>query len=131
VEPKDKTSEMHRLWNLSAGYYGIVEPAKMLFGCLTNTDPKEVHRLEFDGTIPPTFQEAAMLLYRVAADSEELKGLAAQRICGAIETFLSTAMSKDEVEDFKKQHPMKIPIEKYGSILGEMEAEGGRDPLRG
>jgi hypothetical protein len=124
MEPQDKSSEIYRLWDISAGYNWAPDPVKMLFACLSNVAPREANRVEFDGTIPPTFQKAAMLLYRVAADSEELKGLAAQRICGAIETFLSTAMSKDEVEDFKKQHPMKIPIEKYGSILEEMETEG-------
>lgn len=124
MEPQDKNSEIYRLWDISAGYNWVPDPAKMLFACLSSVAPREANRMEFDGTISPTFQQAAMLLYRVAAASEELKGMASQRICGAIETFLSTEMSKDEVEDFKHQHPMNIPITKYGSILEEMEADG-------
>jgi hypothetical protein len=124
MEPKDKTSEMFRLWDLSAGYNWVPDPVKMLFACLSNVAPREANRIEFDGLIPPTYLEVSKLLYKVVASSDELEGLASQRICGAIETFLSTATSKDEVEDFKQQHPMKIPIKKYGSILEEMEAEG-------
>ena len=120
MEPQDKSNEIYRLWNLSAGYYGIIESPKMLFACLTNTDPREAHRLEFDGTIPPTFQQAAVLLYRVAADSEELKGLASQRICDAIETLLRTVMSEDEVNKFTQQNPLKTPTQRYSSILEEM-----------
>ena len=125
MEPQDKSSELYRLWDISAGYSWVPDPVKMLFACLSNVAPREANRLEFDGVIPSTYQPVAMLLYKVVANADELKGLASQRICGAIETFLSTAMSKDEVEDFKQQHPMKTSIKKYGSILEEMGAEGG------
>ena len=124
MEPKDKNSEMYRLWDLSAGYNWVGDAVTMLFACLTNVAPREACRLEFDGVIPPSYQPAALLLYRVAADSEELKGMASQRICNAIEKFLLTTMSADEVKDFTEQYQLKTPIRRYRSILEEMEAEG-------
>jgi hypothetical protein len=120
MEPQDKSSEIYRLWDLSAGYNWVPDPVQMLFACLSNVNPREANRLEFDDTILPTFQQAATLLYRVAADSEELKGLASQRICSAIETFLHTTMSPNEIESFKQQNPLKTPITEYRSILEEI-----------
>ena len=125
MEPQDKSSELYRLWDISAGYSWVPDPVKMLFACLSNVAPREANRLEFDGVIPSTYQPVAMLLYKVVANADELKGLASQRICGAIETFLHTTMSPGEIESFKQQNPLKTPITKYRSILEEMGAEGG------
>jgi hypothetical protein len=123
MEPKDKTSEMYRLWDLAAGFHWVADSQEMLFACLTNVNPKEAHLIEFSGTIPPTYVEVSKLLYRVVANATELEGMAAQRICGAIEAFLLTTMSAKEVEEFKKQNPFKEP-KKYRTILEEMEGEG-------
>ena len=46
-----------------------------------------------------------------------------QRLCLAIEVFLSTVMSKDELDVFKAKTPMKYPIKQYANILEEMQAE--------
>jgi hypothetical protein len=122
MQPKDKTSEIYRLWDLSAGFNWVADHQRMLLACLTNANPREARMIEFSGVIPPSYIEVSKLLYRVVANTEELEGMAAHRICGAIEVFLSTAMSAKEVEEFKKQNPYKEP-KKYRTILEEMEDE--------
>jgi hypothetical protein len=127
MEPNDKNSEMYRLWDLSAGYNWVADGPTMLFAILSNVVPKEAHLLEFGGVIPSTYVDVSKLLYKVVGAADELKGLASQRICGAIETFLLTVMNPDEVEDFKQQNQMKTPAKNYRSILEELEAEGRGD----
>jgi hypothetical protein len=122
MEPKDKSSEIYRLWNLSAGFNWVAASKEMLFACLTNANPKEAQLMEFNGTIPPSYVEVSKILYKVVVNAEELEGMAAQRICGAIEAFLLTTMSAKEVDEFKKQNPFKEP-KKYRTILEEMEDE--------
>jgi hypothetical protein len=45
VEPKDKKSEMYRMWDLSAGYHWVADDKEMLFSILSNVVPKEAHLL--------------------------------------------------------------------------------------
>jgi hypothetical protein len=125
MQPKDKTSEIYRLWDLAAGYNWVADPRKMLFACLANSNPREAHLLEFNGVIPPTYIEVAKLLYKAVSSADELEGMACERICGAIEDFLSTVLSTQEMAEFKRQNP-RIEPRIYSSILEEIEEEGSR-----
>jgi hypothetical protein len=124
-------TEFQRLHDLAVGQYWIADPQKLLFCCLTNAPAKDNHLVEFDGTIPPSYFEAAKILYQVVGRSEdkELKSqegydMEAERICGACLTYLQTAMSPEEFGNFKA----KTPIRKFKSIVEEMFAmfEEGR-----
>jgi hypothetical protein len=125
MQPKDKTSEIYRLWDLSAGFNWVADSQRMLFACLSNTNAKEAHLLEFNGTIPATYAETAKFLYKVVESSEDLKEMAAQRICGAIEDFLSTVLSTQEMAEFKRQNPRNEP-RRFANILEEIREEGSR-----
>jgi hypothetical protein len=116
-------TEFQRLHELAVGRYWIADPQKVLFCCLTNTPAKDNHLVEFDGTIPPSYVEAAKLLYQVVGQSEdeELKSpggfdMAAEIICGACLTYLQTVVSPEELEAFKAE----TPIRKLKSIVQEI-----------
>jgi hypothetical protein len=122
MEPKDKNSEVYRIWDLSAGYHWVADDTKMLFAILSNVAPRESHLVEFDGVIPPSYADNSKILYKIVTNSPELKGLAAQRISLAIEEFLGSFMNPAEMKDFKKNNPMQF--KHYNNILEELEAEG-------
>lgn len=116
-------TEFQRLHELAVGQYWIADPQKLLFCCLTNTPAKDNHLVEFDGTIPPSYVEAAKLLYQIVgqSDDQELKSLegydmAAEIICGACLTYLRTVMAPEEFASFKA----KTPIRKFKSIMEEI-----------
>jgi hypothetical protein len=124
MKPKDERSETYRLWDLSAGRHWIVDDQRMLFACLSNSNPKEAHLLdEFTGTIPANYADVAKVLYQVVSESPELEGLASDRICAAIDDFLATVLSSTELSEFKRQHPRSTKP-KYANILEEMADEG-------
>lgn len=122
MEPKDKKSEVHRLWNLSAGYSWILDSQRLLYACLTNVNPRDAHLMEFNGSIPSSHADMARLLYKLVVNSTELEGLAAERICSAIEEFLLKTLGPQELADFKKRNPRKEP-KQFSNILEEIESE--------
>jgi hypothetical protein len=118
-------TELQRLHELAVGRYWIADPQKLLFCCLTNTPAKDNHLVEFDGTIPQSYVEAAKLLYQVVgqSDDEELKSpggydIAAEIICGACLTYLQKEMSPEEFGKFEAE----TPIRKFKNIMEEMFA---------
>jgi hypothetical protein len=120
---EENMTEFQRLHELAVGRYWIADPQKLLFCCLTNTPAKDNHLVEFDGTIPPSYVEAAKILYQVVgrSEDEELKSpggydMAQEIICGACLTYLERVMAPDDFASFKA----KTPIRKFKSIVQEM-----------
>jgi hypothetical protein len=118
-------TEFQRLHALAAGQYWIADPQKLLFCCLTNTPAKDNHLVEFDGTIPSSYVDAAKFLYQLVgqSDDQELKSpdgydMAAEIICGACLTYLQKELSPEEFGKFKAE----TPIRKFKSIMEEMFA---------
>jgi hypothetical protein len=79
--------------------------------------------VEFGGTIPPSYVEAAKLLYQVVgqSDDEELKSpqgydMATEIICSACLTYLQTVMAPEEFASFKAN----TPIRKFKSIVEDI-----------
>lgn len=115
-------TEFQRLHELAVGQHWVNDPQKLLYCCLTNVDPIRSHLVEFEG-IPPSYEEAAKLLYQVVgqSDDEELKSsqgydMAAEIICGACLTYLERVMAPDDFASFKA----KTPIRKFKSIVEEI-----------
>ncbi len=107
-------TEFQRLHELAVGQYWVNDPQKLLYLCLTNAPAKDNHLVEFDGTIPSTYEEAAKLLFQILAqsDDEELKShqgydMAQEIICGACLTYLQTVMSAEEFGNFKANTPIR------------------------
>jgi hypothetical protein len=118
-------TEFQRLHELAVGQHWVGDPQRLLYLCLTNAPAKDNHLVEFDGTIPPSYTEAAKLLYQVVgqSDDQELKSpggydMAAEIICGACLTYLQTVMSSEEFGKFKAE----TPIKKFKSIVEEIVA---------
>ncbi len=117
-------TEFQRLHELAVGKHWVNDPQKLLYCCLTNVDPTRAHLVEFEG-IPPSYADAAKLLYQVVgqSDDEELKSpgsydMAAEIICGACLTYLQKEMSPEEFGKFKAE----TPIRKFKSITKEIFA---------
>jgi hypothetical protein len=123
-----RTTELERIYDAVAGVNWIADPERMLFVVLTGADPKAAQGIiyepldEIGGKIPQAFKDQAMVLYGIAG--KELNKFSSQRLCLAIEAYLSTLMTSQELATFKAGAPMKYPVKKYASILEEMEAEG-------
>ena len=103
----------------------VFDDDRMLFCILVGDDPKEARPIKYekfenvDRKISTTHTEAAQALYKVAAT--EFSKFSSQRLCSAIEHFLATVMSAEELKSFKAQNPMKYPIRKFANILEEIE----------
>jgi hypothetical protein len=116
-------TEFQRLHELAVGHHWIADPQRLLFCCLTNTPAKDNHLVKFDGTIPPSYVDAAKILYQVVGQSEdeELKSpggydMAQEIICGACLTYLERVMAPDDFASFKAN----TPIRKFKSIVQEI-----------
>ena len=116
-------TEFQRLHDLAVGERWVANSQKLLYLCLTNAPVKNNHLVEFDGTIPPDFKEAAKFLYQLVgqSDDQELKSpggydMAAEIICGACLTYLQTVMSPEEFGNFKAN----TPIRKFKSFMEEV-----------
>jgi hypothetical protein len=113
--------ELERLYDAVAW---IADEQRMLFVCLSGTDPKDACRLIYEpfdhvgGKIPESYKDSAIALYKIAGS--ELNKFASQRLCAAIEDFLGTVMTAPELAAFKANTPMKYPIKQYKNILEEM-----------
>jgi hypothetical protein len=117
-------NEFQRLHELAVGRYWVADPQKLLFCCLTNAPAKDNHLVEFDG-IPPSYEEAAKLLFQILAqsDDEELKSpggydMTQEIVCGACLTYLERIMAPDDFASFKAN----TPIRKFKSIMEEISA---------
>ena len=115
-------TEFQRLHELSVGKHWVNDPQKLLYCCLTNVDPIRSHLVEFEG-IPPSYVDAAKILYQVVGQSEdeELKSpqgydMAAEIICGACLIYLERVMAPEEFASFKAN----TPIRKFKSIVEEI-----------
>jgi hypothetical protein len=115
-------TEFQRLHELAVGQHWVNDPQELLYCCLANVDPTRSHLIKFEG-IPPSYVEAAKLLYQVVgqSDDEELKSpqgydMAAERICGACLTYLQTVMSAEEFGNFKAN----TPIRKFKSFMEDV-----------
>ena len=64
-------TEFQRLHDLAAGEHWVGDPQRFLYLCLTNAPAKDNHLVEFDGIIPPSYEEAAKLLYQVVGQSDD------------------------------------------------------------
>jgi hypothetical protein len=124
-----REKELARICEAVGGEKWVSPDDRMLFVCLTGADPRDARKRTYEpfdeavgGKIPVTYKDAAMALYKIAAS--ELGKFHSQRLCLAIEVFLSTVMSKDELDVFKAKTPMKYPIKQYADILEELEDEG-------
>jgi hypothetical protein len=126
-----REQELARLYDAVAGEHWIADPQRMLFVCLTGANPKDACRMTYEpfddvgGKVPEAFKDRAMALYKIA--STELNKFSSQRLCAAIESFLSTVMTEPELAAFKVSAPMKYPFKYDQSILEEIEAEGRGD----
>jgi hypothetical protein len=122
-----RETELARLYDCVAGKHWIADWQLMLFVCLTGANPKDAGMMTYEPfddvgrKIPASFKDRAEALYRIAGS--ELNEFASQRLCAAIETFLSTVMTEPELESFKSNTPMKFPFGRYKSILEELEDE--------
>jgi hypothetical protein len=126
-------TEFQRLHDLAVGEQWVADPQRLLYLCLTNAPAKNNHLVEFDGTIPPSYEEAAKLLFQILAqsDDEELKSpggydMTQEIICGACLTYLQTVMAPEELASFKAKTPIrkfKSIMEEIFSMLGEAENE--------
>jgi hypothetical protein len=117
-------TEFQRLHELAVGKHWVNDSQKLLYCCLTNVDPSRSHLVEFEG-IPPSYEQAAKLLYQVVgqSDDQELKSsqgydMAAERICGACLTYLEKVLAPDEFASFKAN----TPIRNFKSIVEEIFA---------
>jgi hypothetical protein len=116
-------TEFQRLRALAVGQYWVADPQRLLYLCLTNAPAKDNHLVEFDRTIPPSYEEAAKLLFQILAqsDDEELKSsdgyeLTQEILCGACRTYLQTVMAPDDFASFKKANTPR----KFKSIVEEI-----------
>jgi len=116
-------TESRRLHELSVGQYWVNDPQKLLYCCLTNVDPARAHSVEFEG-IPPSYEEAAKLLYQVVgqSDDEELKSaqgydMAQERICSACLDYLQTVMAPDDFASFRASTPAR----QFKSVLEDIQ----------
>ena len=116
-------TEFQRLHDLAVGEQWVADPQRLLYLCLTNAPVKNNHLVEFDGTIPPSYVDAAKILYQVVGQSEdeELKSpqgydMAAEIICGACLTYLQKELSPEELERFKAE----TPIRKLKSVMEDI-----------
>ena len=107
-------TEFQRLHELAMGQYWVADTQKLLFCCLTNTPAKDNHLVEFDGTIPSSYVEAAKILYQVVgqSDDKELKSpqnydMCAERICSACLDYLQVVMAPDDFASFKASTPTR------------------------
>jgi hypothetical protein len=122
-------TEFQRLHDLASGEHWVGDPQRLLYLCLTNAPAKDNHLVEFDGNIPPSYEEAAKLLYQVVgkSDDEELKSpqgydLAQEIICGACLTYLERVMAPEEFASFKANTPirqLKSIVQEIFSMLEE------------
>ena len=125
-------TEFQRLHELAVGQHFVADDQKLLYCCLANIDPKSSHSVEFEG-IPPSYVEAAKLLYKVVgqSDEEELKSphgydMAAERICSACRDYLQKVLAPDEFASFTASTPtrkFKSIMEDIFSMLKEAENE--------
>src|SRR6266404_4993758 len=106
-------TEFQRLHELAVGQHWVNDPQELLYCCLANVDPTRSHLIKFEG-IPPSYVEAAKLLYQVVGQSEdeELKSpqgyeMAAERICSACLEYLQTVMAPEELASFKASTPTR------------------------
>jgi hypothetical protein len=122
-----REQELARLYDCVAGKHWIADWQLMFFVCLTGANPKDAGTLVYEPwdnigrKIPESYKSNAMALYKIAGS--ELNKFTSQRLCAAIETFLSTVMTEPELESFKSNTPMKFPFGRYKSILEELEDE--------
>jgi hypothetical protein len=120
-----RETELARLYDAVAGKHWIADGQMMLFVCLTGANPKDAGMLVYEPwddigrKIPESYKSNAMALYKIGGS--ELNQFASQRLCAAIEVFLSTVMSEPELAAFKEKTPMKYPFQKFKSILEELE----------
>jgi hypothetical protein len=117
-------TEFQRMHDLAVGERWVADPQRLLYLCLTNAPAKNNHLVEFDGTIPPSYEEAAKILYQVVgqSDDEELKSpqgydMAAEIICGACLTYLERVMAPDDFASFKASTPTR----KFKNVLEDIQ----------
>jgi hypothetical protein len=122
-----REQELVRLYDAVAGKHWIADGQLMLFVCLTGANPKDAGTMTYEPfdnvgrKISETFKDRAQALYKIAGN--ELNQFASQRLCAAIEIFLSTVMTEPELAAFKEKTPMKFPFHKFRNILEELEDE--------
>jgi hypothetical protein len=103
--PTELELEITRMRDLAGGAHWAADDQKMLFAILQGTNPRECHLLEFSG-IAPVFLEDAKAVYGMSAKTRELGQFAQKRICAAIEEFLRTILTAEEVDAFKEKNPI-------------------------
>src|SRR6266404_8579431 len=115
-------TEFQRLHELAVGQHWVNDPQELLYCCLANVDPTRSHLIKFEG-IPPSYVEAAKLLYQVVgqSDDEGLKSpqgydMAQEIICGACLTYLERVMAPDDFASFKASTPTR----KFKSIMEDI-----------
>jgi hypothetical protein len=119
--------EISRMRDLAGGAHCAADDQKMLFAILQGTNPREHHSLEFSG-IAPAFLEDAKAIYRMSAKTRELGQFAQKRICAAVEEFLRTILTAEEIDAFKQKNPIDDGYDpsflNLGDALARVENSG-------
>jgi|ERR1700730_6319183 hypothetical protein len=122
--------EISRMRDLAGGAHCAADDQKMLFAILQGTNPREHHALEFSG-IAPAFLDDAKAIYRMSAKTRELGQFAQKRICAAVEKFLRTILTTEEVDVFKQKNPIDDGYDpnfiNLDEALARVESSGIRD----